>query len=101
MRGMPASKPADTCSLCGRQAALTFHHLIPRKVHRRPHFRKRYPREVLQQGIPLCVLCHQGIHRLYDELTLARRLSTLDALRADPAIQRHCQWVRKQRRRDA
>lgn len=77
---------------------LTFHHLIPRKVHRRTHFRKHFSREQLACGIHVCRLCHSGIHRLYDELVLARRLATLDALRADPAIQRHCQWVRKQHR---
>ncbi|MCB1774683.1 MAG: hypothetical protein KDI88_13790 [Gammaproteobacteria bacterium] len=93
---MPAN---DTpCCLCGRRTVLTFHHLIPRKVHRRTHFRKHFSREQLAQGIHVCRLCHNGIHRLYDELALARSLSTLDALRADPAIQRHCQWVRKQTR---
>jgi len=50
----------------------------------------------LATGIDICRLCHNGIHRLYDELTLARQFSTLESLRTDPAIQRHCQWVRKQ-----
>jgi hypothetical protein len=94
---MPAHD--NPCSLCGRRTALTFHHLIPRKVHRRTHFRKRFSRAQLAAGIDVCRLCHDGIHRLYDELTLARRFSTLEALRSDPAIQRHCRWVRKQQRR--
>jgi hypothetical protein len=89
---------AGCCCLCGRRRPLTFHHLIPRKVHRRKHFRKHYARAELQQGIAVCQLCHSGIHRLYDELTLAKRLSTLDALRNDPAIRRHCGWARRQRR---
>lgn len=93
------SSPPKTgkCQLCGRQTALTFHHLIPRKVHRRPRFRKRYDRETLQAGIALCRLCHNGVHRLYDEMTLARDLSTLAALSSDPAIRRHVAWVMKQR----
>lgn len=85
------------CDLCGRHTELTFHHLIPRKVHRRSHFRRHYAREVLLDGIELCRLCHKGLHRLYDEMTLAKRLSTLDALRDDPRVQRHICWVRKQR----
>ena len=94
---MPRSTKSGPCPLCGRHTALTFHHLIPRKVHRRNHFRRHYDRETLQQGIAICRLCHKGVHRLYDEMTLAKRLSTLDALREDPAIQRHTAWVRKQR----
>ena len=85
------------CCLCGRDTETTFHHLIPRKVHRRNFFRKTFAREALQKGIDLCRLCHKGLHRLYDEMTLAKRLSTLEALRADTAIQRHALWVRKQR----
>ena len=94
---MPSIPKTGDCALCGRHTALTFHHLIPRKVHRRPRFRKRYERAVLQRGIALCRLCHKGIHRLYDEMTLARDLSSLEALSSDPAIQRHVAWVRKQR----
>lgn len=86
-----------TCRLCGRVTELTFHHLIPRKLHRRSRFRKHYSHAALLEGIELCRLCHKGLHRLYDEMTLARHLSTLSALRRDPKIQRHVAWVRKQR----
>ena len=86
------------CALCGRDTQLTFHHLIPRKMHRRSRFRKRVDRGTLQAGIDICQPCHRGIHRLYDEMTLATHLSTLDALRSDEAIRRHCQWVARQRR---
>ena len=55
----------------------------------------------LQAGIGLCRLCHQGLHRLYDEMTLAKRLNTTQALREDPAVQRHARWVRKQREKAA
>ncbi len=95
---MPNPPKTGDCCLCGRHSALTFHHLIPRKVHRRRHFRKHYDRDALLQGIAICHLCHKGLHRLYDEMTLAKRLSTLDALRADEAVRRHVRWVRKQRR---
>ena len=98
---MAPKNTTGTCGLCGRSTELTFHHLIPRKVHRRNFFRKRVEPEALQQGVDLCRLCHKGLHRLYDEMTLAKRLNTLEALRADPAVQRHVQWVRKQRTRSA
>ncbi|MEM7203220.1 MAG: hypothetical protein AAF628_23360 [Planctomycetota bacterium] len=85
------------CTLCGRERLLTFHHLIPRKLHRRNAYRRAYTKEQLQEGIDLCRLCHGALHRLYDEVTLAKRLSTLPALRADEAVQRHVKWARKQK----
>ena len=87
------------CALCRQERALTFHHLIPRKLHRRTAFKKSYSKEELNQGIHICVLCHRGVHRLYDEMALGKRLNTLAALVGDEAIQRHVQWVAKQKRR--
>lgn len=86
-----------SCALCGREAPLTFHHLIPRKMHRRPRFRRRYDKQTLGAGIDLCRPCHRGLHRLYDEMTLAERLNTLERLKADEAVARHVAWVRRQR----
>ncbi len=86
------------CALCRRSTRLTFHHLIPRKVHRRSFFRRKYSRDELQSGVDLCRLCHRGLHTLYDEMELAKRLSTLAALQQDPAVQKHVTWVRKQKR---
>lgn len=85
------------CSLCQRETALTFHHLIPRKLHKRNRFAKRYTREQLNVGVMLCRRCHKGIHRLYDEMELGSRLNTETALREDPAIARHVAWVARQK----
>ena len=88
---------ATACALCGRHCPLTFHHLIPRKVHRRARFQKHYTRDELQRGVYLCRACHRGVHRLFDEMTLARDFNTLEALLGDEGIQRHVTWVAKQR----
>lgn len=93
-----ADKPGNCC-LCSRQVPLTFHHLIPRKVHRRNYFRKHKDRESLNLGIYVCRLCHRGIHKLYDEMTLAKELNSLEALKADPDLARHFTWSAKQKRR--
>lgn len=85
------------CQLCQRECALTFHHLIPRKMHRRTYFKKHYDKVMLQQGVLLCRLCHKGIHTLYDEMTLAKQLNTLAQLKADDSIKQHVDWVKKQR----
>ena len=90
-------KSVDSCQLCCCQRPLTFHHLIPRKMHRRKHFRTHYDREQLNRGIMICRYCHSAIHRLYDEMTLAKHYATLDDLLADAAIQKHVAWVVKKR----
>lgn len=95
--GLDAHKRAGRCALCGRNCQLTFHHLIPRKLHRRTHFRKHYSKEQLSQGIYLCRPCHSGVHKLFDEMTLGKQLNSLSALKDDPRVQKHSLWVAKQR----
>lgn len=87
------------CPLCQRPAALTFHHLIPKKVHGRNFFKKKYNRQDLQTGIYICRLCHNGIHDLYDEMILGKTLNSLEAITADPALAKHFHWVAKQKLR--
>lgn len=85
------------CPLCQRECPLTFHHLIPRKMHRRTHFRKHYSKEQLNQGINICRQCHNGIHRQYDEMQLAKTLNTTQALANDETLSRYFAWVSKQK----
>lgn len=85
------------CPLCGRVLALTFHHLIPRKLHRRARFKKQYSRADLNKGVFICRLCHDGLHDRYDEMTLANQFATVEQIKANPAIQRHAEWVAKQK----
>lgn len=85
------------CQFCRRQTALTFHHLIPRKVHRRTWFRKHLDRETLNQGVWICRLCHAGIHKRFDEMTLARTFNSAEALLEDEDLRRHFEWVAKQK----
>ena len=85
------------CPLCGRWLDLTFHHLIPKKLHRRTRFKKNYSKAELNQGVWVCRLCHNGIHDRYDEMALAKRFSTFESIQTDPQIQRHAEWVAKQK----
>ncbi len=87
----------DNCPLCQRLVKLTFHHLIPKKVHGRNYFKKKYKRHDLQEGINICRKCHNGIHDLYDEMYLGKVLNTLELIQADPALAKHFAWVAKQR----
>ena len=76
---------------------LTFHHLIPRKMHRRKGFRRRFSKEELNIGVHVCQKCHRGIHALYDELTLATCFYSLELLLSDETLAGHFRWVAKQR----
>lgn len=106
--GMPRKKQDEgprnpvveaRCELCGRDKPLTKHHLIPRAVHGKKRFLKRYDKqEMRRRGIMLCRLCHGGIHDLYSEKELAERFTTLAALLADERVQQHIKWARKRKR---
>jgi len=85
------------CVLCNRESHLTFHHLIPRKLHKRRRFEKRYSKDELNEGIMLCPRCHKGLHKLYSEMELGSRLHTLAALQSDPSVAKHVAWVAKQK----
>lgn len=86
------------CDLCGRVTRLTFHHLIPKKNHRKPWFRRNFSKEEMRtRGINVCRPCHSAIHRFYSEMQLGKELNTLAALRAQEDIQRHVEWICKRR----
>jgi len=87
------------CQTCNRNTYLTFHHLIPRKVHRRAHFRKNYSKQQLQAGIDLCRQCHSGIHKRFTEMELAKNLYTYELLSANEQLKEFFNWVSKQRLR--
>lgn len=91
--------PVGECELCGRVQPLTEHHLIPRAVHRKTYFRKRFSKEDMTlRRISVCRACHKGIHRIVpDEKELARDYNTRELLLADERIRRHVEWVAKQR----
>ena len=87
----------EECELCGQVRFLTRHHLIPRKLHGRKNTRKRFSRIELQECILICRLCHDGIHDLYDEKTLAEKFSTVESLQQDANIIRHVAWSARQK----
>lgn len=85
------------CPLCQREVTLTFHHLTPKKLHRRKFYRKRMDRLERNRGIAICRLCHDGIHDIYDESTLGKHFNSLEKLQQDAALQRHFAWVARQK----
>ncbi len=83
-----------TCALCGRDRPLTFHHLIPRALHKKKRFQRRFTRDELASGVELCRDCHDAVHRFMTEKELGERYYTLERLRAQPELARFVAWVR-------
>jgi 5-methylcytosine-specific restriction endonuclease McrA len=90
---MQNSKTFGTCVTCYRHTALTKHHLIPKKRHKKS--KKMHHGLNYDTVITVCRKCHDGIHDLYDERTLAEHFNTLEKLCADEALQKHFSWVAK------
>ena len=85
------------CALCGEYRDLTFHHLVPRKLHRRDRFRRRFSADERDSGLSICRTCHSGLHRIYDEATLAESFRSRETILSDPALARHIDWSRRQK----
>ncbi|MFT7139021.1 MAG: hypothetical protein ACI9B8_001439 [Sulfitobacter sp.] len=87
----------DQCPCCKRGLALTFHHLIPKKMHRRDRFKKHFSKQELNRGVYICRQCHVGIHKAYDQMTLAKYFAEFSFILEDEDLQRHFHWVGKQK----
>ena len=93
------SKKEGHCELCNQFTKLTFHHLIPKKVHKKKKFIREFGRpEMKSRGLDLCKLCHDGIHDLVpSEKELAEDYNTKEKLLADDRISKHVEWASKQK----
>lgn len=93
------SKNIGTCALCLREEiALTFHHLIPRTLHSKKWYQKRYTVEQLNVGVDLCADCHEAIHDFITEKDLGKSYNTLELLREHPKVAKFATWIAKQRK---
>ncbi|WP_438766075.1 hypothetical protein [Kushneria sp. TE3] len=85
----------NRCALCARQGvSLTRHHLIPRALHGRKRFRKRFSRDEMKGDIlMICRPCHNHIHRVLSEREMAEHYHTREALLAQPEIAEFARWL--------
>ncbi|MEM6258675.1 MAG: hypothetical protein AAF711_02315 [Planctomycetota bacterium] len=95
---MPEPPAQPACDLCGRAGlALTRHHLIPRKRHRRRSAIVRFEREEMHTRIAmLCRPCHSTVHATLTEQELEQSFNTLETLAQHPEIAKFVAWVSKQ-----
>lgn len=83
------------CEMCERETVLTFHHLIPRTLHKRKWYQKRYTSEELNQGIDICYSCHEAVHDFITEKDLGKHYNTLDLLMKHPKVDKFVEWISK------
>lgn len=96
MTGHPLSPPPrpEACELCARAAPLTRHHLIPRALHGKPRYRRRFDRaERLTAILWVCHACHRHLHAVLGERELADHYRRREALLAHPEIQAFVAWL--------
>jgi len=88
--------PPDACELCGRAVPeLTRHHLIPRRLHRKKHFQRKYTREeMLGRVLWVCRPCLNAIHRARNEQQLGLHYNTRARLLEIPELQDFVQWLK-------
>ncbi|CAM9438962.1 unnamed protein product, partial [Ectocarpus fasciculatus] len=72
---------------------LTKHHTIPREMHERVAKKLGTPKDVLNQTILVCRMCHSTIHRFFTNKELALEYNTLDSLVEDERIQKYAKWA--------
>ena len=83
------------CQLCGRETALTRHHLVPQCRHRNKWNKKNFDRFTVKTDLLLlCTGCHKQLHALFTEKELERRLHDLPSLRAQPEVQKFVAWIK-------
>jgi len=84
------------CEVCGREASLTFHHLIPKTLHGKKWYRKRYSlAELKSRGMHVCRECHRAIHKFWDEKTLGKEHNTPELILGTELIRNHIRYMRR------
>jgi len=87
----------DSCELCERERTTTFHHLVPKKSHKRSRVTKLHTKEYMNSvGVDLCKSCHKTVHKYFTHMELALNYYTLELLKSDDKLMRFVEWVKTQ-----
>lgn len=102
----------SSCDMCERHMKLTFHHLIPKALHRKYIKKNRLPSNLTAEpgfkmgaflgnfGAYLCRPCHSAVHRCEPNRALAEEYNTIDRLLAHPKIGAWAAFNSKQKVRE-
>jgi len=76
---------------------LTYHHLIPREVHRKVLKRGWHREDMLNSVAWLCRPCHSMVHRVATNEELARHYHTVELLLEREDVKKWAAWVGRQK----
>jgi ribosomal protein L37AE/L43A len=94
----PEKKSA--CEFCKRDVELTFHHLIPKKMHQKGWVIKKYADvDLIHHGIWLCADCHKQVHKLLDHKQLAEFYFDKERLLSNAQLRKFVGWVSRQKKK--
>ncbi len=83
--------------MCGRENECNEHHVIPRKLHSKKRFKRKFTKEELNETITLCKYdCHRAVHKYIKHKELAFHYRTVEKLLAHPDLKRFIAWIQKQ-----
>jgi len=88
------------CVLCEREHLLTFHHLIPKTLHKNKWFKKNFTKEQMNEGIDICKDdCHKQIHILISEKELGKSYNTVQKLLNHKEVKKYIKWLKEREKR--
>ena len=86
------------CDFCSREKPLTFHHFIPRTLHKSKYYKKNYESSYLSNhGVNLCKDCHKSIHRMFTNKELGKFYNTKQKLLSNKKFRNYLKWAKKQK----
>lgn len=89
-----ATTRTAACEICDRDwIPLSYHHLIPRKVHAKVLKRGWHEEWKLNSVAWLCRACHSFVHRMASNEELAREWYTVDRILQREDVQDWAKWV--------
>jgi len=84
----------NNCEICGREAELHPHHLIPRKYLKKGFFKKMKWEEEHNVEINICSDCEKTIHALFKLRQLKEDYNTLEKLKSEERMKKYVLWVK-------
>ena len=85
-----------SCLFCHRDLPLTFHHLIPKSLHKKQWIKRRFTKNSLQDGILICRDCHDALHKMISRKECATTYNSCEKILQHPDFSNFVRWVKKQ-----
>ncbi len=85
-----------SCLFCHRDLPLTFHHLVPKSLHKKQWVKRRFTKKSLQEGILICRDCHDALHKMITRKECATTYNTYEKILNHHNFSNFVRWVKTQ-----